>query len=139
MGLRAALVAGTMVVLVAAPARAAVAPLPVGTLVDYQLGGTRSVPAGVGIVARDRTARPIPGKYNVCYVNGFQTQPDEAAFWRKHPGLILRRDGKPVVDSAWGEKLLDTRTAAKRAAIAQIVGRWTDGCARSGFQAVEYD
>lgn len=132
-------VAMAMLVLAAGPARAALTPLPTGTDVDYQLGGSRSVPANVGIVARDRTARPIAGRYNVCYVNGFQTQPNEAAFWRRHPHLILRRNGRPVVDSAWGEKLLDTRTAEKRHRLAVIVGRWIDGCARSGFQAVEFD
>ena len=123
----------------AGPALAAVQPLPTGTGVDYQLGGTRSVPAGVGVVVRDRTAKPVTGAYNVCYVNGFQTQPNEAGFWKKHPSLVLRRNGKPVIDSAWGEKLLDTRTAAKRPKLARIVGRWIDGCARSGFQAVEFD
>lgn len=74
-------------------------PLPVGTDADYQLGGARSVPASVGIVVRDRHDRPT-GRYDVCYVNGFQTQPDELAFWRKRPGLVLRRDGRPVVDGA---------------------------------------
>lgn len=125
--------------MVAAPAQAAVKPLPTGTHVDYQLGGNRSVPEGVGIVARDREAAPLKGAYNVCYVNGFQTQPNEAAFWKKRPDLILRKNGTPVVDSGWGEKLLDTRTAAKRKRIATIVGRWIDGCAKSGFQGVEFD
>ena len=54
-------------------------------------------------------------RYNVCYVNGFQTQPSEKAFWRKHRGLVLRdADGRPVVDEAWGECLLDLRTPDKR-------------------------
>lgn len=125
--------------LLPAAAQAAVTPPPTGTHLDYQLGGARSVPSTVGIVVRDRKAKPVPGKYNVCYVNGFQTQPDEAAFWRKRPDLILRKDGKPVLDSAWGEKLLDTRTPVKRDRLAVIVGRWIDGCARAGFQAVEFD
>jgi hypothetical protein len=64
---------------VAAPA-AAREPLPVGTDVDYQLGGVRPVPTHVGIVVRDRKAPPIPSRYNVCYVNGFQTQADERGF-----------------------------------------------------------
>ncbi|MCX6397489.1 MAG: endo alpha-1,4 polygalactosaminidase [Propionibacteriales bacterium] len=136
---RAACAAGLMSLTVAAPAHAAVAPLPVGTHVDYQLGGSRSVTAAVGIVVRDRTARPVPGKYNVCYVNGFQTQLDEGAFWAERPDLILRKDGRPVVDAAWGEKLLDTRSPAKRDRLAVIVGRWITGCARSGFRAVEFD
>jgi Glycoside-hydrolase family GH114 len=122
-----------------APAAAAIKPLPVGPDVDYQLGGVRSVPPRVGIVARDRTARPLAGAYNICYVNGFQTQADERGFWRQRMGLVLHRRGRPVVDSAWGEWLLDLRTATKRARLARIIGAWTRGCARSGFDAVEFD
>ena len=118
---------------------ALVTALPVGTDVDYQLGGTASAPDHVGIVVRDRQAAPLAGRYNVCYVNGFQTQPQERRFWRRHPGLVLREDGRPVVDAAWGEWLLDLRTTAKRERLAAIVGRWTRGCARAGFDAVEYD
>ncbi|MCZ4499809.1 MAG: hypothetical protein JWQ74_2362 [Marmoricola sp.] len=122
------------------PAHAAgVKQLPVGTRADYQLGGNRSVPNAVGIVARDRSAKPVAGKYNICYVNGFQTQPDETALWKKHPSLVLRKNGKPVVDEAWGEQLLDTRTVTRRTKIAAIVGRWITGCAQSGFDAVEFD
>jgi hypothetical protein len=44
-----------------------------------------------------------------------------------------------VVDEAWGEFLLDVRTADKRKALARIVGRWVRGCARDGYAAVEYD
>lgn len=116
-----------------------VRPLPVGTGFDYQLGGARPVPEGVGIVVRDRSARPLAGHYGVCYVNGFQTQVDQRRFWRHRMDLVLRRDGKPVVDRAWGEWLLDISTAAKRARLARIVGRWTRGCARRGFDAVEFD
>lgn len=115
-----------------------VQPLPVGTDVDYQLGGARAVPARVGIVVRDRTAAPL-GRYDVCYVNGFQTQPGERRFWRSRWWLVLQRDGRPVVDEPWGEWLLDVRTPRKRAALARIVGRWTAGCAEDGFDAVEYD
>ena len=69
-------------------------PLPTGTDVDYQLGGNRSVPDNVGIVVRDREAAPAAGRYNVCYVNGFQTQPNERPFWRRHWDLVLKHDGK---------------------------------------------
>ena len=93
-----------------APADAAIKPLPIGQDVDYQLGGVRSVPPRVGIVVRDRNAKPLAGHYNICYVNGFQTQADERAFWRQRMGLVLHRRGRPVVDSAWGEWLLDIRT-----------------------------
>ncbi|MFS3129898.1 endo alpha-1,4 polygalactosaminidase [Nocardioides sp. Bht2] len=112
---------------------------PVDVDLDYQLGGASEPADNVGIVARDRRARPAAGAWNICYVNGFQTQPDEKVLWRKHPRLILRRQGRPVVDSAWGEQLLDIRTPAKRRALARIVGRWIDGCARRGFDAVEFD
>ena len=125
--------------LLAGPAAASVGPPPAGTDVDYQLGGAAAVPDHVGIVVRDRTERPVSGRYNVCYVNGFQTQPDERAVWRRHPGLVLRRHGRPVVDEAWGEQLLDLRTARTRDRLAAIVGRWTRGCARRGYDAVEYD
>ncbi|WP_121257999.1 endo alpha-1,4 polygalactosaminidase [Nocardioides ferulae] len=112
----------------------------VGTDVDYQLGGVRPVPRRVGIVVRDREADPRAGRYNVCYVNGFQTQASERRFWKKRPRLVLRdADGDPVVDEAWGERLLDLRTADKRKRLARIVGRWTHGCAADGFDAVEFD
>ena len=114
-------------------------PLPSGTDADYQLGGARAVPAHVGIVVRDRKARPAPGRYNVCYVNGFQTQPDEKRFWRRHWRLVLKDDGRPVTDEAWGEWLLDLRTGARRRSLARIIGHWVDGCAADGFDAVEFD
>ncbi len=137
-------VAGLLLVLgltasVGGPAYADVEPLPAASDVDYQLGGARAVPAHVGIVVRDRTAPPAAGRYNVCYVNGFQTQPDQDRFWRKRWWLVLKQDGRPVVDEAWGEWLLDIRTPPKRRAAARIVGAWTRGCAADGFDAVEYD
>lgn len=124
-----------------APAASAVprALPPVGTDWDYQLGGARPVPAGVGIVERDRHAHPVSGRYNVCYVNGFQTQADEKRFWHRHWSLVLKRDGHPVVDQGWGEWLLDIRTVASRRALARIEGRWVRGCAADGFDAVEFD
>ena len=113
---------------------------PTGTDWDYQLGGSRPVPAHVGIVERDRHATPVSRKYNVCYVNGFQTQVEQKTFWRhRHWSLVLKDGGKPVVDSVWGEWLLDTRTPAKRRALSRIMGRWTDRCSTDGFDAVEYD
>ncbi len=112
---------------------------PSATNFDYQLGGARAVPGHVGIVVRDRQAQPAPGRYNVCYVNGFQTQREERKFWRRHWGLVLKKAGRPVVDEAWGEWLLDIRTQPKRHKLARIVGRWIDGCADDGFDAVEFD
>jgi hypothetical protein len=108
---------------------------------DYQIGGAYAPPAEVGAVSRDRGDRPAEGLYNVCYVNAFQTQPDALDRWQKdHPDLLLRDgEGELVVDEAWGEVLLDTSTAGKRTRLADIVGGWIDGCAKSGFQAVEPD
>lgn len=125
---------------ISAAAATAREPLPVGPDVDYQLGGAVGRPDHVGIVARDRTEAPAAGRYNICYVNGFQTQPNEKRFWLDHHrGLLLKQRGKPVVDEHWGEFLLDVRTPAKRRKLAAIVGRWIDGCARDGFAAVEFD
>jgi hypothetical protein len=125
----------------AAARRPHVVPLPGNADFDYQLGGAYRPASGVRIVVRDRLARPVRGRYGVCYVNGFQTQPSEAAWWKaEHPDLLLRRDGRPVADADWpDELLLDTSTAAKREAIAGIVGGWIDGCAAAGFDAVEPD
>jgi len=112
---------------------------PTGTDVDYQLGGNAPVPDNVGIVVRDRTAAPLAGVYSICYVNGFQTQPNEKRFWRKRENLLLHKNGRIVEDSAWGEWLLDIGTAKKRARLATIMGRWVRGCADDGYQAVEFD
>jgi len=126
-------------VVLAAPSYAGVTLPPTGTDWDYQLGGARAVPHHVGIVERDRRATTVAGRYAVCYVNGFQTQANEKRFWHRHWSLVLKDGGKPVVDSVWGEWLLDIRTPARRTALARIMGRWTRGCADDGYDAVEYD
>jgi hypothetical protein len=115
---------------------------PADGLLDYQLGGAYPPAADVAIVDRDRTDPPVAGRYNVCYINAFQTQPGASrAFARTHPGLVLRvSGGRPLVDPGWpDEYLFDVSTARRRARLAAIVGRWIDGCARSGHQAVEAD
>ncbi|ADP81356.1 endo alpha-1,4 polygalactosaminidase [Pseudofrankia inefficax] len=121
--------------------RARVVLPPVGAAFDYQLGGAYTPPGGVGVVSRDRTAKPVAGLYNICYINAFQAQPDALAWWQaRHPELLLRRgDHGLVIDRDWGEALLDTSTAARRAALAAVVAVWVDDCAASGFQAVEPD
>ncbi len=108
---------------------------------DYQLGGAYAPASGVGIVVRDRLASPAAGKYNICYVNAFQTQPAEAKWWLKnHPDLLLRKNGTYVADPEWkDEYLLDTSTAGKRNALMSVVGPWIDKCARDGFNAIEAD
>lgn len=109
---------------------------------DYQLGGPYPPADGVTVVVRDRSAPPADVVIDVCYVNAFQTQPGELDWWlEQHPELLLRdSDGEPVVDPAWpDERLLDSSTPEARAAIAEIVGGWLEGCAQSGFEAAELD
>ena len=115
--------------------------LPAAAAFDYQIGGPYPPPAGVEILDRDRSARPVAGLYNICYVNAYQAQTSQVRWWeRYHPDLLLRTGaGKLVIDPDWGEPLLDTGTAATRAALTRIVGGWFAGCARKGFQAVEPD
>lgn len=118
-----------------------VQPPPLHAGFDYQIGGGYAPPSGVRVVSRDRGAKPAAGLYNVCYVNAFQAQPGALDDWeRRHPELLLRgKDGQPVRDREWNEALFDTATASHREALARIVGRWIDGCAEAGYQAVELD
>jgi hypothetical protein len=108
---------------------------------DYQLGGGYTPPPGVTIVGRDRTDKPAGVGYDICYVNGFQTQPDDSKeFAHEHPDLVVHVDGKPLIDPGWpDEYLYDTSTDAKRAGLAAVVKPWIDGCKSSGFDAVEID
>jgi hypothetical protein len=108
---------------------------------DYQLGGAYTPPTGTAIVTRDRSAAIATSLYNICYVNGFQIQPDETSFWMtQHPDLMLRDSGgNLVVDTQWNEVLIDVSTSTKRDAVAAIVGGWIDGCKSAGFDAVEID
>jgi hypothetical protein len=114
---------------------------PVNAPFDYQLGGAYTPPDGVLVVSRDRNDPPAAGLYNICYVNGFQAQPDEEDFWLDdHPDLVLRDEGgDPVIDEDWDEMLLDVGAQEKRAALAEIIGGFIEGCATSGFDAVEID
>lgn len=108
---------------------------------DYQLGGGYPPPPGASIVGRDRTDKPAGAGYDICYVNGFQTQPDDSKeFVRQHPDLVVHVDGKPLIDPNWpDEYLYDTSTDAKRAGLAAVVKPWIDGCGSAGFDAVEID
>lgn len=132
-----ALLIGTISV----PATAAIELPPVGARADYQLGGAYPPAAGVKIVTRDRTSAAVPGTYSICYVNAFQTQSDATSWWRRaHQNLLLRdARGRLVTDDQWNEVLFDISKPAKRKALAKIVGRWINGCARKGFRAVEPD
>ncbi len=104
---------------------------------DYQLGGAYPPPPEVRMVVRDSTASAPPGYYAVCYVNGFQTQPD--AQW---PERLVLQDarGRAVVDPDWpDEQILDLSTADRREEVAARVGRSVDACADAGYDAVELD
>ncbi|MBI4883615.1 MAG: endo alpha-1,4 polygalactosaminidase [Actinobacteria bacterium] len=115
---------------------------PANAAFDYQLGGAYEPTAATEIIARDRTATPDANRYNICYVNGFQTQPGETAMWLDdNPDLLLRDgDGDPQIDPEWPDEfILDTSTDEKRTRLEVIVGGWIDECADRGFQAVEID
>lgn len=108
---------------------------------DYQIGGPYAPDPGTAVVVRDWHVRPAKGVYNVCYVDVFQTQPEAEQWWRaNHADLLLRRDGQPVEDPNWPDQyLIDTSTAAKRAAIVRLEVPWIAACAKKGFDAVEMD
>lgn len=120
---------------------------PTSGVFDYQLGGVADRVhdqgrwASVDVVVRDVTAWPLPGAYNVCYVNGFQTQPQDAAAWRRTPRLLLQGpDGVPLTDPSWpDEYVLDPGSPDRRRDILARVGPQIDECARRGFDAVELD
>jgi len=116
--------------------------LPTTGRVDYQLGGAYAPPDDVTVVARDSTDPPLAGAYSICYLNGFQTQPQQADYWLdEHPDLVLRdENGEPQVDENWPDEMaLNTSTPQSRAALALILGEWIEGCRTSGYQAVEFD
>lgn len=116
----------------------AVALPPVGATPDYQLGGAYDPAPEVAVVGRDREAEPAAGRYSICYVNAFQTQPGELDDWPED--LLLQADGAPVRDPDWpDEVLLDTSDADGRDRIAAVVTGWIEGCAADGFDAVEFD
>ena len=119
-----------------------VRPLPTTGTFDYQLGGGYRPAAGVTIVARDVTERPAAGTYGICYVNGFQTQPGQGAWWRaKYVAALLRSgSGRLVTDPDWpDEYVLDPSTPAKRRVILAAIEPQLQDCARRGFAAVEID
>jgi hypothetical protein len=140
-GTAVALAAGSLLIAPQAASAAGHSLPPVAAKFDYQIGAAYTPPAGVTVVSRDRGAAPAAGLYNICYVNAFQTQPEETAWWKvNHDSLLLKdKGGRYVVDGEWNEVLLDTSTDAKRAALAGIVGGWIAGCAKSGFNAIEPD
>lgn len=109
---------------------------------DYQLGGAYRPSENVAVVIRDRTESIAIGKYNICYINGFQTQPNEANHnhWNDEYELKLKDEkGDFVVDEKWEEFVLDISTERKRKRLVEIVTLWIAKCAQDGFDAVEID
>lgn len=111
---------------------------PTDAAFDYQVGAVYAPSDGVAVVSRDRLADPAPGRYNICYVNGFQIKPTDAPLWGD--ALVLRdAGGAPVIDAAWNEVLVDVRTDANRAAAAAIVDAMLAECQTRGYDAIELD
>lgn len=111
--------------------------LPAQLIVDYQLGGDYPPPDGVTAVVRDSTATPAPGLFNICYINGYQTQP--GATWPTAL-LVPGPDGKPLADAGWpDEYLLDVSTADHRTQNLRLLLPALQSCADKGFDAVEFD
>jgi hypothetical protein len=134
----------------AKPAEPGIPLPPVHGTFDYQIGGPYEPAPAVRIVSRDRRAQPAPGKYNICYLNALQSQPDPTpptgaegtlTWWvKKHPDLVLKdADGDPMIDEEWDEAILDVSTSDKRQRLLEIEKPWIDGCRAAGFQAIEPD
>lgn len=115
---------------------------PTSGVFDYQLGEPYEIEGGIDVVARDSSAAPETDAYNICYVNGFQTQPGESGDWLAERADLLLRDssGKPVIDPDWpDEYVLDPSTGEQRDGILAVMSPIIEGCAASGFDAVEID
>lgn len=137
-----------IVVVVALTVAAIVAPQPppADANFDYQLAGDYEPPPGVTVVSRDwfgGEALRTEGSYSICYVNAFQTQPDEVevdrpderANWPAE--VVLSELGD---DPNWaGEYLIDLRSNATRTEALHHVVPMIDTCANKGFDAVEFD
>ena len=98
--------------------------------------------AALAVVVRDASNNPMPRAYNVCYVNGFQSQPGDGEHWLQTRGSAVLRDadGMPVTDPDWpDEYVLDPSTEAQRAMILDTLGPLLTECADKGFDAVEID
>lgn len=119
-------------------------PPPVNATFDYQIGGDYPLPPGVEVVSRDWFAGSAPEQvYAICYVNAFQTQPDDPGVNRRDErsrwprDLVLEELGD---DPSWrGEYLIDISTQTKRARAAAWIAPIVRTCSRKGFEAVEYD
>lgn len=116
---------------------------PTGAAMDYQLGGAYRLPTGVRIVVRDwHDAKPATRKrsYSICYVNAFQTQPDDDGSRRDERSRWPAELVLELEDPDWpGEAPIDLSTPDKRAAAVTHVAPMLRTCARKGFDAVDLD
>lgn len=119
-------------------------PPPQNASFDYQIGGDYRPPAGVRVLIRDWfSGRPARGLYSICYINAFQTQPDDPGAdrpderWNWPQDLVLDELGD---DPDWeGEYLVDIGSADKRRRAAAWLAPMIDRCAAKGFRGVEFD
>lgn len=112
---------------------------PEGATHDYQLGTAYTPSPGTQVVTRDHTSQPARVGYDICYVNGFQTQPGERESWPADL-ILMESDGSPVFDPGWpDEAVLDTSDSARRQDIAARLSESIDTCAQKGFDAIEFD
>src|SRR6185312_9339435 len=103
-------------------AQAAVEPLPATGGWDYQLYGRYQSDPRVSIVSSNAGIHADPSLpiaddapvdmslYNICYLNAFQTQPEDNQFWADpaYSHLILMNGAEAVEDKRWpGEYLFD--------------------------------
>ncbi len=112
--------------------------------VDYQIGGDYDLVEGTQIVSRDWfEGAADPDVYSICYVNAFQTQPDdpdverpdETSAWPEDVVLTALAE-----DPNWtGEYLIDISTSKKRDGASEWVSDMVSTCADKGFDAVEFD
>lgn len=117
---------------------------PVNADADYQIAGDYDLVGDTGMVSRDWfEGEPAEGAYSICYVNAFQTQPndpdvdrpDETSAWPSDLVLSALAD-----DPNWsGEYLIDISTPDLRADAADWVADMVSVCADKGFDAVEFD
>lgn len=117
---------------------------PVNAGADYQIAADYDLVGDTSMASRDWfEGQPAEGAYSICYVNAFQTQPedpdvdrpDETSAWPSELVLSALAD-----DPNWsGEYLIDISTPDLRADAADWVADMVNVCADKGFDAVEFD
>lgn len=106
--------------------------LPPNAKWSFQIGDPYTPEPGTQVVTRDRTASPVAGLYNICYINAFQTQEEDKKFWNgvsieavrcftrsctpctdpSRVGLILtKKNGNKFEDPDWPGKSLSCAEA----------------------------